>query len=276
MVWSPFSNLALYGETAAIAAAKACGLRIGIGPDWSPMGKNLLGELKVARLVSAAQGGIFAGREIVALATRNAAAILGWDRTLGTIEAGKRADPLVLAGKAGDPYARLLESSEAAIGLVTINGIPRYGTPGLMGRFGPGTESWRVAGRERLLNLAQETADPAVGALTLRAARDRLAREMRDLPRQAALFGQDSRILDSAGVKWYLLLDHDELAGEAQRPYLLGREAAAIPGGPWADVAPLELDPLTVVDDPGFLDRISGEQNLPVYIREELAGLYQR
>ena len=56
MVWSPFSNLALYGETAAIAAAKACGLRIGIGPDWSPMGKNLLGELKVARLVSAEIG----------------------------------------------------------------------------------------------------------------------------------------------------------------------------------------------------------------------------
>ena len=45
MVWSPLSNLLLYGATANIAAAIAAGVRIGIGSDWSPSGsKNLLGE----------------------------------------------------------------------------------------------------------------------------------------------------------------------------------------------------------------------------------------
>ena len=52
MVWSPMSNLLLYGGTADIAAALAAGVRIGIGSDWSPSGsKNLLGELKVAWLL---------------------------------------------------------------------------------------------------------------------------------------------------------------------------------------------------------------------------------
>jgi len=45
MVWSPLSNLLLYGATANIAAAIAAGVRIGIGSDWSPSGsKNLLGR----------------------------------------------------------------------------------------------------------------------------------------------------------------------------------------------------------------------------------------
>ena len=52
MIWSPLSNLLLYGGTAQVAAAKASGVRIGLGPDWSPTGsKNLLGELKAAKVL---------------------------------------------------------------------------------------------------------------------------------------------------------------------------------------------------------------------------------
>ena len=74
MVWSPLSNLLLYGQTADVKAAKRAGVKIGIGPDWSPSGsKNLLGELKVARLASQATGGTFSDREILAMATTTAA-----------------------------------------------------------------------------------------------------------------------------------------------------------------------------------------------------------
>ena len=58
MVWSPFSNLLLYGQTANVAAAVAASsaampFKIGIGSDWSPSGsKSLIGELKVARVDS--------------------------------------------------------------------------------------------------------------------------------------------------------------------------------------------------------------------------------
>src|SRR5689334_11641078 len=49
VVWSPFSNIWLYGATTDVLAARAAGMRICLGADWSPSGsKNLLGELKVA------------------------------------------------------------------------------------------------------------------------------------------------------------------------------------------------------------------------------------
>jgi cytosine/adenosine deaminase-related metal-dependent hydrolase len=104
MVWSPFSNLLLYGRTAPIAEAKAAGVAIGLGSDWSSTGsKNLLGELKVASLASAAAGGVFTDAEIVAMATSVGAAILGWDSVLGSLEPTKRADLIVIDRRGGDP-----------------------------------------------------------------------------------------------------------------------------------------------------------------------------
>ena len=48
-MWSPFSNLWLYRDTTDVLAARAAGVRVCLGADWSPSGsKNLLGELKVA------------------------------------------------------------------------------------------------------------------------------------------------------------------------------------------------------------------------------------
>jgi len=45
MIWSPLSNLLLYGDTADVKSAKAAGVRIGLGPDWSPSGvRTFLGS----------------------------------------------------------------------------------------------------------------------------------------------------------------------------------------------------------------------------------------
>ena len=40
LVWSPLSNLLLYGQTADIAAAKAAGVHITLAPDWAPSGSK--------------------------------------------------------------------------------------------------------------------------------------------------------------------------------------------------------------------------------------------
>ena len=82
MVWSPFSNMLLYGGTADVAAAKAAGVAIALGCDWAPSGsRNLLNELKVAFLHSEANS-IFSTRELVGLVTRDAAGLL---RVLGML-----------------------------------------------------------------------------------------------------------------------------------------------------------------------------------------------
>ncbi len=286
MIWSPLSNLLLYGETADIAAAKASGIKMGLGSDWAPSGsKNLLGELKVARLVSAAQGGVFSDEELVGMATRNAAQILRWDAVVGSIEAGKRADLLVVAGTGDDPYTHLIVAKETDLSLVVIDGVPRYGIPDLMGSAGTQTEDWPVGGSPRKLCLAQDSADPDVGALSLRQAYDLLADGLRRLPELAAQPAPHA-MKTAAGPgrpRWTLVLDHDDPAGKTERPHLPYRgKLTAMPAAADASHAAKTaaalvsetIDPLTVADDPTFLTRLAAERNLPGYLIAGLPGLY--
>ena len=295
MVWSPLSNLLLYGDTAKVKAAKSAGVRIGIGSDWSPSGsKNLLGELKVARLVSQAQGGIFSDREVLNLATRGAASILQWEKVLGSLEPGKRADIVVIEGKDGDPYACLLEAKETSIRLVMINGTARYGTPSLMERLGASGERIRVGGRARILYLKQATADPAVEAISLQEARNKLreafhrlpqlARDLEEPPRTPKTVGLSGVKRKGESLVWLLALDELHDTGFELRPRLpLGgrmdftgpERVAARTAEPLSTILePLELDPLTVADDAKFLEKIGKERNLPGFIKTDLKNLY--
>jgi len=70
MVWSPLSNLLLYGKTANIGAAIAAGVPVALGSDWASSGsKNLLGELKVARFAASAVGAQLSSEQLVAMVT---------------------------------------------------------------------------------------------------------------------------------------------------------------------------------------------------------------
>jgi 5-methylthioadenosine/S-adenosylhomocysteine deaminase len=293
LVWSPLSNLLLYGRTAKIADAVKAGLTIGLGPDWSPSGsKNLLGELKIARLAADLDEADLSDFELVSLATRNAAAILRWEQMLGTLEAGKRADLLVVAGQQSDPYAHLLGSDEHDIELVVINGIPRYGASvpmrKLLGAAADDAESATIAGRKRLLDLKQPTGDPSVDKLTLEQASELVADGLSRLPELAKDLAAKPALdlLDAASADTvFLVLDHDEQAGVDQRPHLPDRdgrftaeptpEMLAAPTTPLSDLlVPLTLDPLTVRDDSRFLDLLANERNLPKQIAERIPNLY--
>jgi len=292
MVWSPFSNLLLYGETAKIDQAKAAGLTIGLGSDWSPSGsKNLLGELKVARLFDADRKVFAQDRELVAMATRDAARILRWDAKLGTVEQGKRADLLILTGRSGDPYERLLGARETTIRMVAIDGIPRCGAADLMGEFelGPATELVTIGGSQRVLNLRDPQANPVIEALTLAVATDRLQGAMEMLPTLAKELespsaGLAARLATGAETQWMLLLDHEEPAGLDQRPHLPGPDGLptaeltldlALAARPLSELLePIALDPIAVADDGSFLGRVADEMNLPAPIKEGLPDLY--
>jgi cytosine/adenosine deaminase-related metal-dependent hydrolase len=295
MIWSPLSNLLLYGQTAKVQAASAAGVRCGIGSDWSPTGsKNLLGELKVAWLFSGAGGGLFSDRDLVTMATRTAAAILQWEPVVGSLEAGKRADLLVIDGQRGDPYEQLLRAKETAIHLVMINGIARYGTPALMHQLSPGGESIGVGGYAREVFLQQTTADPDVAALELGAARATLTTAFQELPTLAQALEQPARaervsavrVLDRAEpLVWSLALDELQPTGVDLRPHLPFGRARTMTGPrrvvatasapPLSSVLePMPLDALTVADDTEFLDRIQQERNLPEPIKQGLPTLY--
>jgi cytosine/adenosine deaminase-related metal-dependent hydrolase len=287
MVWSPFSNLLLYGATSDIARARSEGVLMALGPDWSPTGsKNLLAELKVARIVSEEAGGVFPDREIVAMATINAARVLKWDRALGSLEPGKRADLLVIDGQSGEAYDRLIDARETSVSLVVINGVPRYGAPGLMSRFGDDVETLEVGRSRRAMNFKQATADPVVGALSLAEATERLTDGLRRLPELAT-----SRVSLGARAaspnareddRWFLDLDHERFDGTLVRlkpPLGVGEspaEAAARAARDAGPLVPIDLDPLTVVDDARFSRLLSNQPNLPERLKRELPKLYGR
>lgn len=280
MIWSPLSNMLLYGETARVADALASGVRMGIGSDWSPSGsKNLLGELKVARLYSEKNGALLSDRQILELATVNAAAILGWQDHLGSLETGKCADLFVLAGKPADPYGALLKADEQSIQLVMINGVPRSGTPGVMGSFGVSGETFSVGGSARVLNLAQATEDPDVAPIPLTLAKTRLTKALGSLPNLPPP-PVAKRAAKAGSLTWSLVLDELVPTGMDVRPHLpiqgkatmveaKGKVAAKDPV-----LTPLKLDPITVVDDSDFLALIGTERNLPDFVKEGLPQLY--
>jgi C-terminal processing protease CtpA/Prc len=292
MIWSPLSNLILYGATADIAKAAEERVLIGIGSDWSPSGsKNLLGELKVAWLVAQEVGADLAERDIVAMATSNPARILKWDAHVGSIEAGKRADLIVVDDRGGDPYGHLLEARETSITLVVIDGQARYGQTRLMQRLGKDGETLKVGSSSRQLDLADALADPIVGELSLSDAGEHLADGMRRLPELAAqmddpgavaMLGTGSATEPGA---WFLELDHEPALGFSPRPQLPfeGAATGAFPvfpdfllgAEPLSQVVePLDLDPLTVVDDSEFFDRLAASPNLPEFVLRELPPLY--
>ena len=278
IVWSPTSNLLLYGTTADVATAKAKGLRIGLGPDWSPSGsKNLLGELKTARLYSRHNGNLFSDEDLVALATRDAAEILGWGAVAGRVRAGMIADLLVVRTTSGDPYARLLKSTEADVGLVVIGGVPRYGRKSLMARFATGLELWKTGGRAQAFSFEQATPDnPIVVDIGLKAAQDLLVDGLSRLPQLAvdAPVGGGGFLGVAGGpggggspALWRLDFDDDVDSA------FFGGGGSAVK---YKDVAvPVTLDPLTVVDDADYLDRFGRQlEHVPDWLRHGLADLY--
>jgi 5-methylthioadenosine/S-adenosylhomocysteine deaminase len=159
MVWSPLSNLLLYGRTADIGAARAANVRIALGSDWSPSGsKDLLGEFKIARLLARQSGWDIPDAELVAMATRNAAEVVRWGGRLWTLEPRSRADLLVVAGRSRAAHAQLLEAHEGDVKLVMIDGVARYDRKALMRRLRGARrdlEPITVGGAERLLFFKQ-------------------------------------------------------------------------------------------------------------------------
>jgi 5-methylthioadenosine/S-adenosylhomocysteine deaminase len=301
MVWSPFSNLLLYGHTADVAAASAAGgtgntFKIGLGSDWSPSGsKSLFGELKVARVYSENNGKPFTGEQILRMATLQAAEILGWDHLLGSLEPGKRADLVVVKGQDDtEPVTPLFEGDERTVRLVAINGTPRYGTPELMATDGPGLETLTVGGEQRVLFLTQATQDPDVAALGFGAAQTALENALSNL--KAMRLEQEAGAPPTAGPEALaaapavqpghprLALDEFEHTDFTQRPHLLFGGAVTGPTDGAAATAPvepisrllgpLELDALTVADDPTWLQRVTAETNLPAYLAPGLRELY--
>jgi len=155
---------------------------------------------------------------------------------------------------------------------------------------GEGLETLALGGQQRVLNLRQASADPAVGQVSLAEATDRLQHalaKLKQLAKQAEQQGSPLQRMLAAPegeVQWGLALDELEPTGVELRPRvpLPGTTTptgpsliTAAPAQPLSEVIkPLKLDPLTVSDDSTWLDTIGLEQNLPPWLAPGLRELY--
>lgn len=267
VVWSPLSNLLLYGATADVAAAADAGVRLALGSDWSPSGsKNLLGELKVARICNGLIKQRFSDEALVRMVTATPAQMLGWDPMVGSLEIGKVADIVVIDGTDANPYAPILSAWEADILLVMIGGRIRHGDARIVAPELASQETVIIGGRTYLLDLDEPDAGPMNG-LPFATAKAKLIYGLAHLPElaKAHVVARELALADDGSPDWTLDLEFEEADGRSRLSIF---EAAA--KFDLARVKPMKLEPATAVDDPTFYDRLRANPNLPKAVRDAL------
>jgi 5-methylthioadenosine/S-adenosylhomocysteine deaminase len=134
LVWSPVSNLLLYGDTTDVVAADNAGVTISLAPDWGPSGsKNNLHELKVADMWNRESlDGHFSDYELAEMVTSNAAEISNWQGFVGQIKVGMYADLVVVNTFHDNPYRNLIEAIDPDIKLTVVHGKAVFGDVDIM------------------------------------------------------------------------------------------------------------------------------------------------
>jgi len=275
-VWSPLSNLLLYGRTHDLAAFKEAGAPLAIGCDWSPSGsKNLLQELKVARWEADRQKAGFSDEELVACVTSTPAEMVKWAPYVGTLAAQAMADVLVVAGTGGDPYGHLIEAGEADIRLLLVHGVARYGEPELMEQLHPKPEipleTWKLGKSERAFNFFAEGSE--INDLTLASANETLTKAMGDLPAFREESEQAGAQLNSFGLEApSFTVDLDNEFEPSPEELEEGAEAGLL--ADWSRIAgsvPLDTP---VVNEEAYWKQLEAAANLPEGLAAAIRGSY--
>lgn len=131
LIWSPRSNVALYGETADIPALLRENVRIAIGTDWSVSGSyNMLEELRCAAELygSRSDSPALSSADLWRMATGNSAYALGLEAVTGKLAAGLAADIMVFRKQSGDPFDDLLRTTAAEVVATFVDGRLRSGS----------------------------------------------------------------------------------------------------------------------------------------------------
>lgn len=156
LVWSPRSNIDLYGNTARVTTFKNFGVTIALGTDWSASGSmNVLRELKCADYLNSTHyNGAFTDRELYLMSTYNAAVSMGADSQIGAIGEGFVADLTLFDGSVGDNYRAVVDADAEHVHLVMRGGTPLYGDASIIEGLVPageidGCEQLDVCGNPR-------------------------------------------------------------------------------------------------------------------------------
>ena len=155
LIWSPRSNISLYGNTAPVNMLKNQGVAISLSTDWTPSGSMNLGrELVCADTLNRKYfEKAFSDRALWLMVTYNPAVALRVDDRIGSLRAGLFGDIAIYDGRdSANPYRAIIEATAESTVLVLrrsslpfpfvggphyVGSIALYGDAPLMGALPP-------------------------------------------------------------------------------------------------------------------------------------------
>ncbi len=159
LIWSPRSNITLYGETARVTTADRLGVEIALGTDWMPTGSmSLLRELACADGFNRSYlGGHFDDVDLWKMVTVNAAAVTATDDAIGTLLPGRVADLAIFRRNGKPAYRAVIEAQPQDVVLVMRGGETLYGDAAAITALVPtGCDELDVCGTGKKLCLTGE------------------------------------------------------------------------------------------------------------------------
>jgi cysteine-rich repeat protein len=160
VIWSPRSNITLYGDTAIVTEAARLGAHIALGTDWVATGSmNLLRELQCADSMNTKYfGRFFSDEELWRMVTVDAAHATATDDVLGTLAKGKVADVTIFAGKTHKDFRAVIDASVADVALVMRGGKVLYGDEAIIATVpaAGACDTFDVCGTSKKVCLASE------------------------------------------------------------------------------------------------------------------------
>jgi cytosine/adenosine deaminase-related metal-dependent hydrolase len=160
LVWSPRSNVTLYGETARVTEYDRLGVPIALGTDWVFTGSmNMLRELTCADELNATYlGNYFTDEALVRMATYNSAVATGTDDVIGSIAVGRVADLAIFDAAMHVDHRAVIDAEAGDVALVLRGGVPLYGEAAVVAsiRDGATCETLDVCGEMRRVCVMRE------------------------------------------------------------------------------------------------------------------------
>lgn len=154
VIWSPRSNVTLYGDTAPVTQAARFKIPIALGTDWMPTGSmNLLRELQCAADLNATYyNSFFSDEDLWKMVTQNAAIVSATDDKIGVLAAGKVADISIFNAKGKDFYRAVIDAKPEDVVMVMRGGKILYGDKGVVdGLKGSACDTIDVCGTSKAL-----------------------------------------------------------------------------------------------------------------------------
>lgn len=129
IIWSPVSNLLLYGDTLEVEPLVDAGINVALGSDWSPSGsKHVWDEAKNARFLFQAMRSPVSDVQLFQMVTTAAARALGLDN-VGRIAPGCLGDFFILRSPLESDNAMevFFRTDDRHVRAVIVGGLPIYG-----------------------------------------------------------------------------------------------------------------------------------------------------